>query len=118
IAFVPLANVSVAAHEIMTGKPDMPMILVTFAVMMLLAGYLMRYSARLLAREDLIIPAHFEAAEFLGGPALFQKRVVRWFALMWAVTFAVAMNISTLATIQRQLIFNEIVVLLGGVLLM
>ena len=72
----------------------------------------------MLTREDLIIPAHVEAAEFLGGPRLFQKRVLRWFALMWVVTFAVATNVPALASFQRQLIFNEIVVMLGAVLLM
>jgi len=118
IALVPLANVSVAAREIMVGRPDPPMIAVTFAVMLGTAAYLMRVSARMLTREELIIPAHFEAAEFLGGPALFQKRVLRWFALMWVVTFAVASNIPALASFKRQLIFNELVVMLGAVLLM
>jgi len=118
IAFVPLANVSVAAREIMIGRPDAVMIGVTFAVMVLTAAYLMRASARMLTREDLVVPAHFEAAEFLGGPALFQKRVLRWFALMWVIVFAVATNVQALASFQRQLIFNELVVMLGSSLLM
>jgi ABC-type transport system involved in multi-copper enzyme maturation permease subunit len=118
IAFVPLANVSVAAREIMVGRPDAPMIGVTFVVMLCTAAYLMRASARMLTREDLIVPAHFEAAEFLGGPALFEKRVLRWFALMWVITFAVATNFPALASFRRQLIFNEIVVMLGAVILM
>jgi ABC-type Na+ efflux pump permease subunit/membrane protease YdiL (CAAX protease family) len=118
IAFVPLANVSVAAREIMIGRPDALMIGVTLGVMALTSGYLMRVSARMLTREDLVIPGHFEAAEFIGGPMLFRKRVLRWFALMWVVTFAVATNISSLASLQRQLIFNEIVVMLGAALLM
>jgi len=118
IAFVPLANVSVAAREIMIGRPDTLMIGVTLAVMILTAAYLMRASARMLTREDLVVPAHFEAAEFLGGPALFQKRVLRWFALMWVIVFAVATNVQALASFQRQLIFNELVVMLGSSLLM
>jgi sodium transport system permease protein len=118
IAFVPLANVSVAAREIMIGRPDTLMIGVTFGVMVLTAWYLMHASARLLTREDLVVPAHFEAAEFLGGPALFQKRVLRWFALMWVIVFAAATNVPALGSFQRQLIFNEIVVMLGSSLLM
>jgi len=118
IAFVPLANVSVAAREIMIGRPDAVMILVTFAVMVLTAAYLLRASARMLTREDLVVPAHFEEAEFSGGPRLFQKRVLRWFALMWVMTFAVVSNVPALANFQRQLIFNEIVVMLGAALLM
>jgi membrane protease YdiL (CAAX protease family) len=99
------------------GRPDTIMILVTLGVMVFTAVYLMRVSARMLSREDLIIPAHSEPAEFLGGPALFQKRVLRWFALMWVVTFAVASNVPALATFRRQLLFNEIVVMIGASLL-
>jgi len=118
IAFVPVANVSVAAREILMGRPDTLMIGVTSVVMVLTAGYLMRVSARMLTREDLIVPTHFEAAEFVGGPRLFQKRVLRWFALMWVITFAAASNVPALANLRRQLIFNEIVIMLGAALLM
>lgn len=118
IALVPVANVSVAAREILMGRPDPLMIAVTFGVMMFTAGYLVRASARLLAREDIVIPSHVEAAEFLGGPALFQRRVLRWFALMWVVTFAAGTNIPALASLRRQLIFNELVVMIGASILM
>jgi sodium transport system permease protein len=118
IAAVPVANVSVAAREILMGRPDPVMIFLTFGVMVATAGYLMRTSARMLSREDIILPAHKEAAEFLGGRALFQKRVLRWFALMWVVTFVVAVNVPALATFRRQLLFNELVVMIGATLLM
>jgi len=118
IAFVPLANVSVAAREILMGRPDAIMIAVTFGVMAATATYLMRTSARLLEREDIIIRAHSEPAEFIGGAALFEKRVLRWFELMWVVTFAVAVNVPSLATFRRQLLFNEVVVMVGATLLM
>lgn len=118
IAFVPLANVSVAAREILIGRPDAVMIFVTIGVMAFTAAYLMRTSARMLSREDIIVPSHYEAAEFLGGPALFQKRVIRWFAVMLAVEFAVAANIPQLATLRRQIFFNELVILIGATLLM
>lgn len=118
IALVPLANVSVAAREILIGRPDAVMIFVTFGVMVFTAAYLMRTSMRLLSREDIIIPAHTEPVEFRGGPALFQKRVLRWFALMWVVEFAVASNIPQLATFRRNLLFNEFVIMIGATLLM
>jgi len=117
IALVPVANVSVAAREILMGRPDVMMIAVTFAVMCITAAFLMRASARLLSREDIIVPAHYEAAEFVGGVALFQKRVLRWFALMWVVAFGVALNVPALATFRRQLLFNEIVVMMGAIVL-
>jgi sodium transport system permease protein len=107
IAFVPLANVSVAVREIMTNRPDRPMIAVTFLVMSFTAGMLMRASARMLSREDIIVPSQTEPETFMGGTALFQKRVLRWFAVMWAIIFAVAANVPELATFRAQLLFNE-----------
>jgi ABC-type Na+ efflux pump permease subunit len=118
IVAVPVANVSVAAREILMGRADPVMIMITFGVMALTAGYFIRTSARMLSREDIILPTHKEPAEFLGGPALFQKRVLRWFALMWVVTFIVALNVPALATFRRQLLFNEVLIMLGATLLM
>jgi sodium transport system permease protein len=118
IVVVPLANVSVAAREILMGRADPAMIILTFAVMTVTAGYFMRTSARMLSREDIILPAYKEAAEFFGGRALFQKRVLRWFALMWVVTFVFALNVPALATFRRQLLFNEVVVMIGATILM
>jgi sodium transport system permease protein len=118
IALVPVANVSVAAREILMGRSDPLMIAVTFAVMVLAAAFLVRAAARMLSREDIIIPTHTQPAEFLGGPVLFQHRVLRWFALMWVVTFVAATNVPALSSFRRQLLFNEIAVMVGASLLM
>src|SRR5262249_38931158 len=118
IALVPLANVSVAAREIMTNRPDHPMIAVTFAVMVFTATMLTRASTRLLSREDIIIPAQGEPEAFLGGPMLFRKRVLRWFAVMWALIFAIAANVPALSTFRAQLLFNEFVIFAGASVLM
>jgi sodium transport system permease protein len=118
IVLVPLANVSVAVREIMMNRPDRPMIAVTFAVMMLTASLLMRASARMLSREEVIVPSQGEPEAFLGGSVLFQKRVLKWFAVMWAIVFAVAANIPQLATFRRQLLFNEFAIFGGATVLM
>jgi sodium transport system permease protein len=118
IALVPIANVSVAAREILVGRPDVPMILVTFLVMLGVAVWLMRTASHMLSREDIVLPAHAEPAEFIGGKALFGKRVLRWFALMWAIEFAAAANVPQLASLRRQILFNEIFLMLGASLLM
>src|SRR5262249_23014679 len=118
ISVVPVANVSVAAREILVGRADPVMILLTFVVMVATALYFIRASALMLSREGIIVPAQEPAAEFLGGPALFPKRVIRWFALMWVVTFVVALNVPALGTFRRQLLFNEVVVMVGATILM
>jgi sodium transport system permease protein len=93
------------------------MILLTFLVMVGVASWLMRTARQMLSREDIILPAHAEPAEFIGGRALFGKRVFRWFALLWAVEFAAAANVPALASLQRQIVFNEIFLMLGASLL-
>src|SRR5262249_47630169 len=73
---------------------------------------------RLLSREDIIVPSQSEPELFLGGPALFEKRVLRWFAVMWAVIFAIALNVPEPAKFRAQLLFNEFVIFAGTGLLM
>ncbi len=108
VAFIPLANVSVAAREVLMGRPDPLMIFVTFVVMSLTAAGLIRYSARLLAREDIVVSAQHDQALLAGGENLFQRRVLQWFSVMWALMFAVAANVTQLQTPRAQLIFNEV----------
>jgi sodium transport system permease protein len=118
IAIVPLANVSVAVREIMVGKFDWPMIAIVFAVMTAAALWTVSATARMLNQEHLITASESDAADFAGGPALFPKRVLRWYALLLVVMFVVAMNVPQLATFRRQLLFNELVIFFGGSLIM
>ena len=118
IVLVPLANVSVAVREIMVGKFDWPMIAVTVVIMAAVAGWAIRVSARMLSTESLITASESDAADFAGGAALFQKRVLRWYAVMAAALFVVAANVPQLATFRGQLLFNEVGLFLGASLLM
>jgi len=118
IAFIPLVNVSVAAREVLTGRADPLMIGVTALVMSLTAAALIRYSAKLLTREDIIVWTQHEQAILEGGEKLFQRRVLQWFAVMWAVTFAVVTNVPQLQAARVQILFNEIGIFLVGSLLM
>jgi sodium transport system permease protein len=118
IVAVPVANVSVAVREIMVGKYDWLMIVVTLAVTSAAAVWAMRASTRMLSQERLITASESDEADFTGGPALFPRHVLRWYAVLGAVLFAAAANFPQLATFRRQLLFNEIVIFLGGALLM
>ena len=118
VAFVPLANVSVAAREVLTGRADPLMIGVTALVTGLTAFALIRYSARLLTREDIVVSAQQDQSILEGGEKLFQRRVFQWFAVMWAVTFAVAANVPALQTQRVQIVFNEVGIFFIGSLLM
>jgi sodium transport system permease protein len=118
IVLVPVANVSVAVREIMVGKFDWPMIAAVFAVMTLAAAWAVRTSAKLLSKESLITASEADAADFAGGPVLFPKHVLRWYGVMAAVLFAVALNVPQLATFRAQVLFNELVIFLGASALM
>jgi sodium transport system permease protein len=118
VALIPLANVSVAAREVMTGRADPLMIAVIVVVMSLIAAALIRYSAKLLAREDIVVSAQHEQTVLEGGENLFRRRVFRWFAVMWAATFAIAANVPQLQNARAQILFNEIAIFFLGSVLM
>jgi sodium transport system permease protein len=118
VAFVPLANVSVAAREVLMGRPDPLMIGVTAAVTGLTAAALIRYSAKLLTREDIVVSAQRDQSILEGGEKLFQRRVFQWFAVMWAVTFAAAANVPQLQNARVQILFNQVGIFLISSLLM
>jgi len=118
VAFVPLANVSVAAREVLMGRPDPLMIAVTIGVMSLTAALLIRHSATLLAREDIVVSTQHDQVSLSGGQTLFERRVLQWFAVMWAVMFAIASNIPQLRSVRSQLLFNELFIFLACSLLM
>jgi sodium transport system permease protein len=118
IVVVPLANVSVAVREIMVGKFDWPMILVVFVAMTAAALWTVRTAAKMLNQERLVTVSETDAADLAGGPALFPKRVLRWYALLLVFLFVIAANVPQLTTFRKQMLFNELVVFLGGSLLM
>lgn len=118
IVLAPLANVSVAVREVMVGKYDWPMILVTFLVMGAAAAWTLRASARMLSQERLITTSDHDAADLEGGPALFSRHVLRWYAVLGAILFTVALNVPQLSTFRGQLLFNELGLFLAAPLLM
>lgn len=114
VAFLPLANVSVAVREVWVGTYDWPMLTVTFAVMAGAAGWMIRMAARMLSMERLITASGADAAELAGGPALYPRHALLWYAAFWAILLIVNANIPALATFERQLLFNEFVIFFGG----
>lgn len=118
IVALPVANISVAVKEILAGTFDWPMIVLAWLVTAGSAAYTARLSARSLSTEKLITASEIDEVEFQGGPALFPRRVLRWFAVMWAILFVAAANMEATTDIRLQLFFNLGVLFLGGSLLM
>lgn len=118
VVLVPLANVSVAVREILADRFDWPMLAVAVAVMVVAAQRMMRLSTRMLSQERLITAADLDAAAWERGPALFSRQVFAWYAVMAALLFAAAVNFPPVRSFRAQLLFNELVLFLGGSLLM
>lgn len=118
VVAVPLANISVAVKEILAGTFDWPMIVLAWLVTAATAAYTARLSARSLSNEKLITAGDIDKAELQGGPALFPRRVLRWFAVMWAILFVVSGSMEVTTDVRIQLFFNLGVLFLGGSLLM
>ena len=118
ISVVPVANVSVGAREVLSGNADWLMIVVTFVVNSLIALALVRLSTSMLGDERLITASQDQHPEQLTGPAAFRSQVGRWYLVMWALLFAIAIGVPQLSTVRSQLLFNELVIFLGGSLLM
>ena len=93
IVLVPIANLGVAAREILTGAFDWPLLAAAWTVTAGAAALLARASVRALSAEKLITASDTDAADLAGGPALFPRRVARWFAVLWALLLVWQLNV-------------------------
>ncbi len=115
IVVVPIANISVAVKEVLIGTYDWPMIALAWLTTAAAAWLMARQTERSLSAERLITATGVDVAEHRRGPALFSRHVLRWFAVMWAVVLA---GSSYMGDIRSQLLFNLVIVFLGGSWLM
>ncbi|MFO7893032.1 MAG: ABC transporter permease subunit [Longimicrobiales bacterium] len=118
IAFVPLANISVAVREVLVGEYSWAFLGVTIATTTGLAALMARVTERSLSTEKLITAAELDEADLRGGPALFPRRVLRWFAVLWALLFVTSAAFGGALGIRGQVAFNLLVLFLGASVLM
>ena len=117
IILVPVANIALAAKGILTGSADWPMIACAWLITAGAAIWTTSVSVRSLSAEKLITAAETDAVDFAGGPALFSRHVLRWFAVMWAALLIVN-NYLEKADLRWQLIVNLVVLFFGASCLM
>lgn len=111
VVALPVANIAVAVKEVLTGTFDWPMIALAWAVTALAAAAVARLAERALSAERLVSAA--ERVEALGGPALFERRVARNFAMMWVALVIGGVWLGEDSDIRLQLLIN-----LGGIFLL
>ncbi len=118
VLLVPVANISVAVKDTLVGRLDPWATAAAWTVTAAAAVAAAVAVARSLQTERLIVPSETEPAARIGGPALFSRHVLRWFAVLWAVVLLVALNTEGRLDLRLQLVVNLVGLLLGGSLLM
>ena len=115
IAAVPVANVSVACRELLSGHLDVLALGATVLVNLGVAWWAVRFVARVLEDEQVMAPASGESVEASGGVALFQNHAPRWFAAIWVL---VLLSMLTVTNLGVQVVINLVILMFGSSLLM
>ncbi|NUQ77911.1 MAG: CPBP family intramembrane metalloprotease [Polyangiaceae bacterium] len=108
IALVPLVNISVAVREILLGEIDIPMIALAWTTTALAAAGIARFASRILSAERLLLSSDTDTVDPTDGDALFGKRVLRWFAALWALVVLGSIAGSSIG-IFRSLVLGQLV---------
>jgi sodium transport system permease protein len=114
---VPVANLALAAKEILVGSFDWPMIVLSWLITAGAALWTGRMGARTLVQEKLITASETDEVDLSGGPRLFERRVLRWFAVLWAVLLLVS-NYTQKLDLRLQLVINLVGLFFGACCLM
>ncbi len=117
IALVPIAGVAVGVKEILTGAADVPMLLLTWLVNAGTAAGAALAAERTLSAERLIAVAT-EPAGAEPSPQLFQRHVLRAFAVLWAILLVVSLNLEGKFDIRAQATVNLVGIFLVGTLVL
>jgi sodium transport system permease protein len=110
IALVPIANISVAAREVLSGHTDWLMIGATVLVNCLISAAILRYSTDLLGDENVVTAQQTSPLIRLDGAAAYRAQVWKWWVVIWAVFIAGALSFTQL---RSQILVNQLVTLLG-----
>ncbi len=113
IALIPLANVSVAVREILSGHIDWLPLSAVLATNSVAALWVVHHSTTLMGDERLISTKQEPHPDGSRGLGAFRSQLWRWYAVMWAVLFVGAASIPALSDFRMQALFNEIVILAG-----
>ncbi len=117
IALVPIAGVAVGVKEILTGAADVPMLLLTWLVNAGAAATAALAAERSLSNERLLA-ATAEPAATKPSPQLFQRHVLRAFAVLWAILLVASLNLEGKLDLRAQAMVNLVGVLLVGTLVL
>jgi sodium transport system permease protein len=117
IVLVPIANVAVAVREVMTGSRDWPFLVLAWLITACAAAWASHRALRSLSTERLIVPSASEP-EPLTLAQRFEQSLPYWAGGVWVVQFVASANVTALAPLERQVLFNVVLLFGGGSLLL
>lgn len=117
LVLVPISNLSLAVKQVLSGVFDWPFLALAWLTTAAAAGGLARLSADALSSERLITSSDYDAADHLGGEALFRRHVLRWFAALWAISLLVQLNFAPPRLDVRLLLTVNMALMLAAALL-
>jgi sodium transport system permease protein len=115
---LPMANVSLALRDLLAGRGDLLFGTLAIIVTSSAAVGMAMWARSTLSTERLLGDSAADRAEFVGGPVLFQYRVLRWFALMWVALLGLSLAVGERLPLQGQVLVNLVGLFLGGSILM
>jgi sodium transport system permease protein len=118
VAFVPIAGVATAVREVLVGELDGPFIALAFLSTAAAAWGAAELTVRTLSTERLISTAELDAADLAGGPALFPRRVLRWFGILWVALLLASSWVGEALGLTGQVLVNIVGLFFVGSLLM
>jgi sodium transport system permease protein len=116
IVLLPLVNITIAVREVLLGEIDVPMIALAWIITSLAAAGIARFAARVLSAERLLLSGDTDTVDPRDGDALFGKRVLRWFAALWALVVLGSIAGASVG-VFRSLVLGQLV-FVGAALLM
>ncbi len=117
ICLMPIANIAIAAKEILIGWYDWPMIALAWLVTAGTGAWLTKLSVSFLSAERLITAGVSKDLPPTDGAGWFSRRVGIWFAILWAVVWIVNSYTAT-ADVRVQVTVNLVGLFFIGSLLM
>ena len=114
MVLLPISNISLGVKEVLVGRYDWPMLLISWLVTAAAGVYVARRVTNTLITEKLITASETDLADLRGGADLFPRHVLKWFGLIWVILLAVAMNVESLQSMWAQVLFNVVFLFCGA----
>jgi sodium transport system permease protein len=111
IAIVPVAGVSVAVREVLSGQIDWFFVAIVGAVNTVAAVGVLRTAIGLLEDESVATARQAAPLASLDGPAAFRANVWKWFAVIWALFIGLGVAFPDLTV---QVILTQFLLLAGS----